>query len=181
LLRERSFFDDLLAAAHGELNGLNWFGMRYLAIDLGDKRTGLAVGDDLLRLAAPAGMLEVPIRRDEGRALYDAMGKAVVDQLGTVRSPGELVVGLPLNMDGTESPRAALARVFAARLGEQTGRRVHLHDERLTTAAADWSLARTGLTHKQKKGRRDAIAAALMLQAFLDALPGDRPVREPYE
>jgi putative holliday junction resolvase len=158
-----------------------WFGVRYLAIDLGDKRTGLALGDDLLRLAAPAGMIEVPVEREGGGALLEAICRAIVDLLGTAgKSPGELVVGLPFNMDGTEGPRARLARAFAQRLGEKSGRRIHFQDERLTTAAADWSLAKTGLTHRQKKGRRDAIAAAAMLQGFLDGLPPG-PLRKPPE
>lgn len=149
--------------------------MRYLAIDLGDKRTGLAVGDDQLRLAAPAGVLEVPSDHDGGRALLKALVRATAEHLGeSLRSPGELVIGLPINMDGTEGPRAKKARDFAALLAQATGRAFQMQDERLTTAAADWSLAQTGLTHKQKKGRRDAIAAAAMLQSFLDALPGGK-------
>lgn len=75
-------------------------------------------------------------------------------------------------MDGSEGPRAKRSREFAMRLQAKSGRTVLFQDERLTTAAADWSLAGTGLTHKQKKNRRDAIAAAAMLQSFLDALPG---------
>ncbi len=151
-----------------------WFGVRYLAIDLGDKRTGLALGDDMLRLAAPAGMIEVPVAREGGGALLEAVCRAVADMLGSApANPGELVVGLPINMDGTEGPRAKLAREFGQRLGVQSGRRVHFQDERLTTAAADWTLARTGMTHRQKKGRRDAIAAAAMLQGFLDSLPSE--------
>jgi putative Holliday junction resolvase len=76
-------------------------------------------------------------------------------------------------MDGTEGPRARLTRAFGDSIAEQGGRKVHFHDERLTSAAADWSMAMSGLTHKQKKARRDALAAAAMLQGFLDALPRD--------
>jgi putative holliday junction resolvase len=143
--------------------------MRYLGIDLGDKRTGLAVGDDQLRMAVPARVLEMPAGQRD--SLLAALERAIEDHLGNAAAPGELVIGLPMNMDGTEGGRARAARDFAALLAARTGRRVHLQDERLTTAAADWSLARTGLTHKQKKERRDAIAAAALLQGFLNALP----------
>lgn len=140
---------------------------RYLAIDLGDKRTGLAVGDTFMRTASPVGQLEIPIDRNAGKDLIAALVKAANDHLGPA---DQLVVGLPLNMDDTEGPRAKLARDFAAKLQQATCRAVHLHDERRTSIAADARLSQSGLTHKQKKARRDAIAAAAMLQDFLDQL-----------
>lgn len=144
--------------------------MRYLAIDLGDKRTGLAVGDSITRLASPVGTLEVPIDRRGGEDLLDAIVRAIDEQIGE-RSPGELVLGLPMNMDGTEGPRAKLVRAFGERLAQRTGRTIHYQDERLTSVAADWSMARSGLTHKQKKARRDALAAAALLKDFLEQSP----------
>ena len=71
--------------------------MRYLAIDLGDRRTGLAAGDDVLRIVQPVEVLQVP----RGPALMEALAKAV-DRHG----PDALVVGLPINMDGTEGAAA---------------------------------------------------------------------------
>lgn len=143
---------------------------RYLAIDLGDKRTGLAVGDDTLRLVSPVGQLEIPINRDQGRALLEAIAKACDEHLG----PGdELVIGLPLNMDASEGPRAKLVRAWAASIGEHTKRGVHLTDERQTSEQADERMARTGLTHGQKKQRRDALAAAEILTRFLAERPQD--------
>jgi len=146
-------------------------GVRYLAIDLGDKRTGLALGDSVTRLATPVRVVEVSVAVRGGEELLEVLAKAVGELLG---SSGELVVGLPLNMDGTEGPRSKSVRGFAERLRVRTGRVVHFADERLSTADADWSLARSGLTHKQKKERRDAIAAAGILEEFLaglDSLP----------
>jgi putative Holliday junction resolvase len=143
--------------------------MRLIAIDLGDKRTGLAMGDSVTAIASPAGVVEIPITLGEGRALLDAIAARIDDLVGT--APAELVLGFPLNMDGTEGPRAKLVRPFADRLRERTGRAVHLHDERRTSELADERMARTGLTHKQKKARRDAIAAAAILQSFLDSPP----------
>lgn len=141
--------------------------MRYLALDIGDKRTGLATGDSFTRVATPAGAIEVPLDRDGGGALLAAIEREASARLGPECGSGDLVVGLPLNMDGSEGPRAALVRAFAARLGERTGRAVHLADERLTTEEARWRMARTGLTRKQKKDRKDALAAAAILEAFL--------------
>jgi putative Holliday junction resolvase len=143
---------------------------RCIAIDLGDKRTGLALGDTVTRIASPAGVVETPLDRDGGAALLEDLAGAIGELVGD--GPADLVVGIPLNMDGTEGPRAKLSRAFAARLAARTGRMVHLQDERRTTDIAHERMARTGLTHKQKKARRDAIAAAAILQAFLEGGAG---------
>jgi len=139
--------------------------VRYLAVDLGDKRTGLAVGDDVTGLVSPAGVIETPVSQTDG--LVEAVA-AACDEYGA----GALVVGLPINMDGTEGPRAKLARELGARLGERAGVPVRFQDERLTSAEADWSMARSGLTRGQKKSRRDALAAAAILRDFLERGPG---------
>lgn len=98
---------------------------------------------------------------------------ALVRAIGAMLSRGdEIVLGYPLNMDGTRGSRAALVEAFAERLRARTGRRVHLWDERLTSAEADWSLAGSGLTRGQKKKRRDQIAAARILEDFLRAQGG---------
>jgi len=143
--------------------------MRYLAIDLGDKRTGIATGDATTRIASPVAVLDIPAAERQGQALMDAIVRTIAD-FWTPRDPGELVVGLPINMDGTEGPAAKKARDVARVLGERTKRRVHLFDERLTSAEADWRMAQSGLTHAQKKARRDAIAAAAILEGFLNSL-----------
>lgn len=151
--------------------------MRYIALDLGDKRTGVAVGDAITRLVTPVDVLQVPLGHSGGDSLLAAISAAADEHLGPALragrpgSPGEIVIGLPVNMDGTEGPRAKLVRAFAARIAERTGRPVRFQDERLTSAAADWAMARTGLTHKQKKERRDALAAAAILEDFLSAAP----------
>lgn len=145
--------------------------MRFLAIDLGDKRTGLAVGDDETAQVFPVGVVEAPMREaDEGKRLLEALAHAAEENLGA--RPGRaaraaIVIGLPLNMDGTEGPRAALVRAFAQRLAASLDLPLHFQDERLTSAEADWSMARSGLTRGQKKARRDALAAAAILRDFL--------------
>lgn len=146
--------------------------MRYLCVDLGDKRTGLAVGDRETGTVLPLDVVEVPIRQREGDALVEAIQKAVAEQFSPYAQV-ELVFGLPLNMqDGTEGPRAKLVRAFAERLGAklQPRRVVHFQDERLSSVEADWQMAQSGLTHKQKKERRDALAAAAILRDFLAGL-----------
>ena len=136
--------------------------MRYLAVDLGDKRTGLAIGDDETRLASPLTVIEVA----RGEMLIDAIADSIKEQ-----APDAIVLGLPLNMDGTEGPQAKLAREFGEQLQKRCGLEVNYHDERLTSFAADQQMAGTGRTHKQKKRLRDALAAAEILRDFLDERP----------
>lgn len=153
--------------------------MRYVALDLGDRRTGLAVGDSETRVVTPLTVIEIGVLVAGGDALLGAIAREVEAQLGLARqatsagkrlnSPGELVVGLPWNMDGTLGPRAKIVQAFARRVEHRTGRKVHFQDERLTTADADWSMAKSGMTHQQKKERRDALAAAAILKDFLAA------------
>lgn len=132
--------------------------MRYLAVDLGDKRTGLAVGDDELRMAQPVCVLEVPI----GDLLITAITKAIEEQ-----GVDALVMGLPLHMDGTPGQRVAVTTAFAKKLQSATALDIHFQDERLTSAAAEEKLSGSGKTHKQKKKMRDALAAAEILNDFL--------------
>jgi putative Holliday junction resolvase len=150
--------------------------VRYVAIDLGDKRTGLAAGDSVTRLVTPLKVLESPVAVRGGEQLLEDLAREVEGQLGT--SGGQLVVGLPLNMDGTEGPRAKLVREFAVRLEKKTGRVVRFQDERLTSAEADWGMARSGMTRGEKKSRRDALAAAVVLRDFLESA-ATRPGGEP--
>lgn len=140
--------------------------MRHLCIDLGDKRTGIAVGDTVTGLVSPTDVLEVPIARNSGADLLAAIAKAAADQ-----GPKALVIGLPFNMDGTEGPRAKSVRAFADRIAKATALPVHFQDERLTSAAADWTMAQSGLTYGQKKARRDALAAAAILRDYFQTLP----------
>jgi len=132
--------------------------MRYLAIDIGAKRTGLAVGDDRTGVVTPVRVLTVP----RGPALIDALRKAVREY-----GPDELVIGLPLNMDGTSGPSAIEAERFATEIGAALELPIHLQDERLTSYAADQTMSQSGKTHGEKKAIRDALAAAALLRDFL--------------
>ncbi len=133
--------------------------MIYMAIDRGDKRTGLAIGDDVLRIVSPLDVITTTSQA----VLLEQIQKFVNEH-----EPDALVVGLPLNMDGTEGGAVTQARAFALALEKHVSKPVHLHDERLSSYAADERMSQTGLTHGQKKARRDALAAAEILQRFLD-------------
>jgi putative holliday junction resolvase len=142
--------------------------VRYLGLDLGDKRTGVAMGDDQTGIVSPIEVVEIDRRRLGEDGYTEALRRLVAHHLGErERAQGEIVLGLPCNMDGTEGLPAVKARAIALKLGEIAARPVHLVDERLTTAEADWSLARSGLTRGEKKERRDALAAAAILRDFL--------------
>lgn len=132
--------------------------MQYLAIDLGDKRTGLATGDDETKLVSPLRVVEASEPAELLRVIAEA-----IEEFG----PDALVVGLPYNMDGTLGPRAKKAQALATLLEAHTGLPVHGFDERLTSYEAEQQLGQTGLTHGQKKQRRDALAAAAILRDFL--------------
>ena len=87
--------------------------------------------------------------------------------------PDEIVLGLPLNMDGTEGSRARRVRDIGRELSQRTDRPIHYQDERLTSYAAEGQLAGSGRTHREKKELHDALAAAEILRDFLKASPGD--------
>ena len=132
----------------------------YLGIDYGTRRIGLAVGDDDIGVAYPI-------------SIVPATGQVSQDALAVLRSATEYdvdayVVGLPLNMDGSEGPQAKLTRRFGKQLAAKSGKDVHYTDERLSSATADELLAPADLTRKKHKARRDAVAAQVILQTYLD-------------
>lgn len=133
---------------------------RLLGVDTGTVRVGLAVCDADRTLASP---LETYTRKSPDK---DA---AFFARLCQQESIVGIVVGLPVHMNGDEGVKAKEARAYGAWLTGVTGLPVVYHDERCTTAAAEELLWAAGLTHKQRKERRDKLAAMLILQAYLDA------------
>ena len=133
---------------------------RLLGVDHGTVRIGLAITDADRIIASP---LEVRERQgpDRDAAYFKAL--AVREQVAG------LVVGLPLHTTGREGAKAAEARAFGAWLATVTGLPVVFADERFSTAFAESALWAAGLTHKKRKARRDAVAAQVMLQAFIEA------------
>lgn len=133
--------------------------MRYLAIDYGDKRTGLAISDDNATLAGPHSVIETE------NPLYLA---ECIARLVDTEAIDALVLGLPLNMDDTEGPRAKGVRAFAEKVAVLVSVPIHFQDERLSSFEAESLFPPGEMTRRQKKKRRDALAAAVFLQSFLD-------------
>ena len=132
--------------------------MRVLAIDYGDARTGLAFSDLTRTMTGDA--YTIPTQ---------SMTKAAMKIAELVKENGvdTLVLGYPLNMDGTEGPRAEKSRVMAEKLKEFTGLEVTLWDERWTTVSAHEILTQVGKHGKKRKEKVDAVAASLILEGYL--------------
>ena len=132
--------------------------MRVCAIDYGDARTGLAVSD-------PTGLLAGHTETVQAYRPEDVIARiaAVAAEYGV----GKLVLGHPLNMDGTRGPRAEKAEAFAERLRTETGLPVTLWDERRTTIDAHQILRANGRNGRKRKGVVDAVAATLILDGYL--------------
>ena len=122
------------------------------------------------RTASIASPLETYRRRDRTQ---DA--ELLQDPGGAKKAVGQIVVGLPVHLDGREGEKAAEARAFGDWLAKLTGLPVVYWDERFTTVLAESALWAAGLTHKRRKARRDRVAAQMLLQAYLDAgCPGSQ-------
>ena len=133
--------------------------MRVCAIDYGDAHTGLAVSDPTGLLAGHTEVVHA--YRPEAVAARIA---AVAEKYGV----GKLVLGHPVNMDGTKGPRAEKAAAFAELLQRETGLPVTLWDERRTTIDAHRILRSSGKNGRQRKKIVDAVAAALILEGYLE-------------
>ena len=133
--------------------------MRYLAIDHGQKRTGLAISDASETLVSPHSVIETTSEEELLRRISEVLDAEEIDAV---------VVGLPVNMDGTEGTRAQQVRRFVSTLQQRTDKPVHLHDERLSSFEADYLAGDLELTRKKKKKRLDAIAAAAILRSFFE-------------
>ncbi len=135
--------------------------MRYLGLDLGRASIGLALADDVLRTARPLRTLRRQGERQDLAALREVAGEYEVTRA---------VLGLPVNMDGSEGPAARLARDFAPRVQEALGVPVELFDERLSTFEAESRLRQRGLSSRRMKDVVDAEAASVILQGWLDGM-----------
>ena len=131
---------------------------KIMGIDYGDARTGVAISDLLCSIVGSTTV--VPSRNTE---------KAIADivKLAKENMVGEIVVGLPRNMDGSEGPRAELCREFAAKLEAATGLKVTMWDERRTTVEAHNILSQHNYHGQKRKNTVDAVAASLILEGYL--------------
>ena len=132
--------------------------MRIMAIDYGDARTGIAISDPTGLLTGYTTVIH---------SWYRDKTLQQIDQLRIERQVDELVMGFPRNMDGSEGPRAALYREFAALLEQRTGLPVRLWDERRTTVEAHQILSAGNYHGKKRKNTVDAVAASLILEGYL--------------
>ena len=132
--------------------------MRVMGIDFGDARTGVAISDLLCSIV---GTTTVIHSRNMEKTLQE------ISRLVSENDVGEIAVGLPKNMDGTEGPRAELCREFAGKVEEATGKPVKLWDERRTTVEAHNILSEHNYHGKKRKNTVDAVAASLILEGYL--------------
>jgi putative holliday junction resolvase len=140
--------------------------VRYLGVDLGSKRIGLAISDASSGVVSPLSVIDTPPSLEQAAlAILEAVEEYTA---------GGVVVGLPLNMDGSEGPQARLSKQLAEAIRKALRNagapslEIHLHDERLTSHAADRRLQDRDLTRKKKKARQDAVAAQILLESFLE-------------
>jgi len=135
--------------------------MRYLAIDYGTRRTGLAVCDTQETMAFPLNVIQGQ------KNLIQRIAQIVASE-----HIDAIVLGLPLNMDGSQGPQAQQVQAFARRLQQHVGVEIHFQDERLSSFGAEEKLQATGLSKAKQRARLDAVAAAEILQAFLEERKG---------
>ena len=131
---------------------------RIMGIDYGDARTGVVISDLLCSIV---GTTTVIHSRNAEKTI------AQISAMVKDSDVGEIVVGLPKNMDGTEGPRAELCRDFARQLEQATGLPVRLWDERRTTVEAHNILSQHNYHGKKRKDTVDAVAASLILEGYL--------------
>lgn len=136
-----------------------------LGVDPGTVRVGVAAST-ILGTIHPVGFLDAEPRAEMLKKLA---------ALARERDSVGIVVGLPINMDGTEGPAAKAARELGTQIADATGLPVDYSDERLTSHAAEIALGPMHLTRKKRKGRTDAVAAALLLESYIV----DRNAKEP--
>jgi len=133
--------------------------VRFLALDIGEKRIGVAVSD-------PAGVVATPVTvLDAAEVERDP---SALRELAEERDVQAVVIGLPVTLAGEEGPQAARVRTVAERIGAALALPIEWWDERLSTATARRALTEAGVSARKSRGDVDRLAAAVFLQAFLD-------------
>lgn len=134
--------------------------MRVLALDIGEKRIGVAVSDPSGTVATPVTVLSAAAVLGDGRDLVRLIEDYEVELV---------LVGLPLSMDGEEGPQAKRVRGSAARLAGFLRVPIEFTDERLSSTQASKAMQASGASSREQRGRLDMVAASLFLQSYLDA------------
>ena len=135
--------------------------MRIIALDIGDVRIGVAVSDFMRIIANPR---ETYIRKNEDADIEYFIQLAKKEEADT------FVVGLPINMYGTEGPRVELCRAFGEKLKEKSGLKVEYQDERLTTVTAERMLIEADVRRDKRKKVIDKVAATIILESYLNRM-----------
>ena len=143
--------------------------MKIMAVDYGDAHTGLACCDRTQTLASPIGVID---ERNFQTCVEKVAAAAVEYEVG------EVVVGNPINMNGTYGPRSEKCRMFADMLQNFLEIPVVMWDERLTTVEADRTMMETGIRRENRKEYVDMIAAVFILQGYLDYLSNQQATQE---
>lgn len=133
--------------------------MRIMGLDVGDKRIGVALSDPLGMSAQGHSVLQRKIKQSDFQTINELCKQYDVETI---------VIGMPLNMDGTRGPRAKIVEDFARELKQYCGKRIEFWDERLSTVSAERVLLEADMSRKKRKGLRDKIAAVYILQGYLD-------------
>ncbi|MBR1815771.1 MAG: Holliday junction resolvase RuvX [Lachnospiraceae bacterium] len=136
--------------------------MRIIGLDYGTKTVGVAISDEAMIIAQPLVTIERK-HADKLRQTY-----AQIERIISEYNCGRIVLGFPKNMNNTEGERAEATKLFKENLERRTGLDVELFDERLTTIEADRILEATGVAKSVRKEHIDKMAAAIILQAYLD-------------
>lgn len=137
--------------------------MRILGLDWGEQRLGFSLSDETGILATPMESVAV---KSQDHALRE------VEEVLSRTGAGKLVVGLPLNMDGTRGPAARKVEAFVAGLRSRVRIPIETWDERLSTAMAERAMIEADLSRAKRKKARDRLAAQIILQGYLDATSG---------
>ena len=140
---------------------------RVLCLDYGERRIGVAISDEAGIIAMPLCVIDV---RDSGQTLREIAG------ICAEKKPAKIVVGMPLNMNGSRGRKAEEAKKFAKLLETGVGIPVETWDERLSSRQAERALIGGNVSRRKRKGIVDKLAAQIVLQAYLDSRAG--PARE---
>jgi putative holliday junction resolvase len=135
---------------------------RLLGVDFGHARIGLAISDPLHIIASPLATVQ-------GSKNPEKAAKSVADELKKQNLQVEqIIVGLPLHLNGKESERSTEVRAFAIALESLVGVHVHLFDERLTSVQAERLMKSAAMTRKERSTAVDGVSSTILLQSFLD-------------
>ena len=145
--------------------------MRILGLDVGERRIGVAIADESVRVALPITVVE----RREQPADLDAIASLVQEQ-----GAEAVVIGLPISLNGSLGPQAQAVKTFGQELAARLALPIEYWDERLSTVEAGHRLADAGRRGPKAKARRDAAAAAIILQGYLDSQAQGSP-SAPFE